>query len=270
MIQSNRMLSPVRQVLIVLTLLLVSLPAFGADALDKNIGLLSQSDDFRVRTQAALALGASGSERALKPLCQALADENRTVRIASATAISRLNKGGQECLKSRVSAEKDKLVLTSIEKALARLGGGSGAEPAIGPDTTVFVAIGKLAGPERLNTPVRAAFVKAVRGRSDVAFAPMGQTLAEAGRVLGQHSRAKGFQLAPKLSKPTYAGGVLQVNMSVAIMSYPENSLLASFSKSVGMQGVTEPDVESENELVLLVAEESMKQFLALAPSLDP
>ena len=269
MIQSNWMLSSVRQYLVAFALLLVTAPAFGADTLDKNIALLQHGEDFRVRTQAALALGASRAERAVAPLCRALADENRTVRIASATAISRLRLGGQSCLKSRLPIEKDALVLSSIEKALDRLG-GAGAEPAIGPDTSIFVAISKISGPERLDSPVRGAFVKAARGRGEVAFAPSDQTSAEATRVLSQHPGAKGFKLSPKLSKPSYADGMLQVKMSVAIMSYPGNSLLASFSKSVGMQGVNAPDTESENELVLLVAEESMKQFLALAPSLDP
>lgn len=263
------MLSSVSQFLVACTLLLVTVPAWGAESLDKNIALLQQAEDFRVRTQAALALGASGSERAVSPLCQALADQNRTVRIASATAISRLKKGGEACLKSRLSIEKDSLVLTSIEKALGRLG-GAGAEPAIGPSTAIFVAIAQLAGPERLDSAVRAAFVKAAAGRNDVAFAPLKQTLAEATRVLGQHPTAKGFKLSPKLSKPTYSDGLLQVKISVAIMSYPGNALVGSFTKSVGMQGVSESDTDSENELVLLVAEEAMKQFLALAPSLDP
>jgi HEAT repeat protein len=46
---------------------------------------LKTDKDFRVRTQAALALGVSQSERAVPPLCAGLQDENHTVRAASTT-----------------------------------------------------------------------------------------------------------------------------------------------------------------------------------------
>lgn len=251
-------------------LLCVAVPAVADNGFQKNVELLRRAEDFRVRTQAALALGASGTEAAVTPLCQALADENRTVRIASATAISRLRKGGQGCLKRRLAKEKDKLVLSSIKKALARLGGGLGAEPAIGPDTRFFVAIEKVAGPARLEGPVRAAIVKSARGRKDVAFAQAGQTLSQAEKALAKYPSARGFKLAPKLSRPRYVEGTLHVKISVAIMSYPGASLLGTFSKSLGMPGVQEPDTEAENELVVMAAEEAMKQFLQIAPSLDP
>src|SRR6187402_2713590 len=44
--------------------------------LQRLIYNLASSEDFRVRTQAALALGASKSDRAVTPLCSALADSN--------------------------------------------------------------------------------------------------------------------------------------------------------------------------------------------------
>ena len=40
---------------------------------------LKSNDDYRVRTQAALALGASGDDAAVKPLCDALGDSNPSV-----------------------------------------------------------------------------------------------------------------------------------------------------------------------------------------------
>jgi hypothetical protein len=270
MIPSSRMPYPrtLSWLLFCLTLL-VSFPAFASPSTDveKNVELLRTSSDFRVRTQAALALGASGSGRAVTPLCDALTDGSRTVRIASATAISRLRQGGESCLKARLNLEKDAAVLSALKNALERLAGG-GAEPAIGPSTKYFVAIQTLAGPERLNAPVRAAFVKEGRSNSQVAFAPAGQTQEQAAAALEKHRGAKGFLLAPRLSRPVYDGGMLQVQMSVAILSYPGNALIGTFSKNVGMGGVTSQNTEAENELVVLVAEEAMKQFLVLAPTL--
>lgn len=56
--------------------------ASAQDAVERHIALLKRSDDFRVRTQAALALGASKDKRALVPLCHAL-DAMETARCAS-------------------------------------------------------------------------------------------------------------------------------------------------------------------------------------------
>jgi hypothetical protein len=260
---------PLLRWLILGVVLFLAPVAIAADGLDKNIQLLSSSTDFRVRTQAALALGASRSERAVTPLCQALADDNRTVRIASATALSRLRMGGEGCIQRRISAESDSMVVAALKKALERLGGGGGAEPAIGAGTKFYIAIDKLAGPERLDSSVRGAFVKAARGRSEVAFAPRGQSQASASEELAKFKAAKGYLLAPKLSRPTYDGGVLQVKISVAIMSYPGGALIGSYSKSVGMPGISSENPAAENELVLLVAEEAMKQFLQIAPTLN-
>lgn len=241
----------------------------GTQGIDRNIQLLRTSDDFRVRTQAALALGASVDARAVAPLCSALSDPNRTVRIASATAISRLRKGGADCLERQLQVERDEAVLSALRRSLDRLNGIE-PEPAIGPGTRIFVALEKVAGPARLDDPVRAAFVKGALGRSDVAFAPRGLTPDEASTLLKKFPAAKAFLLSPKLNRPTYEGGMLQVKISVAILTYPGHALMGSFSKSAGMSGVSNPDQQSENELVVTVAEESMKQFLALAPSLDP
>ncbi|MEO6420067.1 MAG: HEAT repeat domain-containing protein, partial [Polyangiaceae bacterium] len=49
-----------------------------------------QSDDFRVRTQAALALGAVDDDGAVTPLCRALSDSSEIVRQISAAALKRL------------------------------------------------------------------------------------------------------------------------------------------------------------------------------------
>src|SRR3954453_615218 len=63
-----------------------------ASDLERLIYNLANSEDFRVRTQAALALGASKSERAVVPLCSGLGDPNTTVRAASAAALGALRR----------------------------------------------------------------------------------------------------------------------------------------------------------------------------------
>jgi HEAT repeat protein len=72
--------------LLVCAVVVAAIPASAADKIDKLSSQLKSADDFRVRTQAALALGASKSKRALKPLCAGLEDSSATVRAASAAA----------------------------------------------------------------------------------------------------------------------------------------------------------------------------------------
>src|SRR5262249_2434929 len=72
--------------------LLIALSAVAAPARAVENGALlvrrlRSGEDFRVRTQAALALGASKDKSAIKPLCAALADDSRAVRAAAAAAL---------------------------------------------------------------------------------------------------------------------------------------------------------------------------------------
>ena len=60
-----------------------------------------QNDDDRVRTNAALQLGATGDAAAVQPLCSALDDLSTIVRIAAAVGLQRLVKAeGVGCLKA--------------------------------------------------------------------------------------------------------------------------------------------------------------------------
>src|SRR5512134_389950 len=51
-----------------------------------------KSDDFKVRTNAALALGATNDQSAIQPLCGALSDGNDVVRQAAAAGLKRLGR----------------------------------------------------------------------------------------------------------------------------------------------------------------------------------
>src|SRR5687768_17464665 len=93
-----------RWLVVVLTLLTGT--AVAADRLTELAAKLKTDKDFRVRTQAALALGVSQSERAVAPLCSGLEDENHTVRAASAAALGKLRRGGSECINRRIASEQ--------------------------------------------------------------------------------------------------------------------------------------------------------------------
>src|SRR5271170_7137364 len=78
-----------------------------------------QAEDFRVRTNAALALGQTGDDTAVGPLCGALADSSAVVRQAVAVALERLAKPASAgCLKDRLAVETSDAVKRQIGKAL--------------------------------------------------------------------------------------------------------------------------------------------------------
>ena len=74
-LSSRRLWSPLITLLLAASLSATVATPAGADSkTDSLIAQLRTSDDFRVRTQAALALGVSGDAVAVNPLCTALAD----------------------------------------------------------------------------------------------------------------------------------------------------------------------------------------------------
>src|SRR5271154_2621765 len=64
------------------------------------------SDDPRVRTSTALALGASNDDAAVQPRCDALGDPSDLVRASSPAAMKRPNKpAALPCLQSHIGSE---------------------------------------------------------------------------------------------------------------------------------------------------------------------
>lgn len=248
-----------------------TVPASAQDSVDKQISLLKSSEDFRVRTQAALALGASKDKRALVPLCHSLDDGNRTVRIASASALGRLRLGGKGCLERRLSVEDQPAVKSSIQRALQGLEGAGGEEagPAIDGSTKYYVALGKVvnAAPA-VAGKVRANMISAARELSGYAVAPENETQKQAQALLGKHPKVKAFYLAPTLAAPVYEGGNLTIRLSVAMLTYPDKVMLGQFSVKLTQEGVSAKSPQAEQALIAMAAESAMKKFAKHAGAL--
>src|SRR5882757_2734484 len=109
----------------VLGALLASLLAAGSAIAESRVSFLidqlQNATDFRVRTQAALALGASEDRSAVEPLCSGLDDTNDSVRSASAAALGKLkNAAGLPCLRDHLS-EANASVRSVIERSAKSL-----------------------------------------------------------------------------------------------------------------------------------------------------
>ena len=241
-------------------------PALAEDTadLDRLVQNLAKGSDFRIRTQAALALGASKSPRAVEPLCTGLADPNATVRSASAAALGRLRLGGSECLQKRLVGEVSDTVKSAIQKAL---------DPVFGPESKYYVAIGKVSdktgrSSDEIDAIVHGAMARAASELPLFVVAPAGETLPDAKRRLTGHGKVKPVFLAPRVPPPDYSNGNLTVRIEIAMFSYPDKSLLGSFTTKLTQQGVTSPDKDTENELIRDTAERALEKFTQAAARL--
>jgi hypothetical protein len=259
-------------VLLLLGAVLLPVSAWAQSSdLERLIYNLANNEDFRVRTQAALALGASKNERAVTPLCSALADSNTTVRAASAAALGRLaSNSGKECLEKRLSSETSDVVKATIQKAIAAIGGGSGAEPAFGSDSKFYISIGKTtdktgrSGGE-VDSMVRTAMTGKVGQTPGFVAAPNNETPADAKKRLSKHASVKGWFLSPSVSPPDYSNGNLKIKIEVAMLSYPEKNLVGSYSVNLTEPGVSPGSTENENDLIRMCAERAIDKFATIA-----
>ena len=101
-----------------------------AESVDVLADRLQNASDFRVRVQAALALGTSNDSAAVKPLCDGLDDSNTAVRSAAAAALGRLGmKSGVSCLKNRLGSESNASVTAQIRRSIGQIESGGSSKP---------------------------------------------------------------------------------------------------------------------------------------------
>jgi len=262
-------------VLILGMLLLVPRLAFAESRTKYFIEQLKTNDDYRVRTQAALALGASGEDAAVKPLCDALGDSNVSVKIAAAAAIGKLGKpAGVPCLQSAEKTESSSSVKAQIKKSLAELqnnGSAGAAPPPPGPDTKYYVAIqitNKTKRPNgEIENLVRAAMQQKILAKAGYAVAPKAETTVQGGKIV-KSKKLKGFLLIATVESPVYDSGNLSQIVRVSMWTYPDKALQGEFSPKLTQSGTPKTDVESENVLMKMCVENAIETFQKVAASM--
>ena len=251
-----------------LAVLLLVLSPGGARASDRLAELankLKTDKDFRVRTQAALALGVSQSERAVPPLCSGLEDENHTVRAASAAALGKLRRGGSDCLNRRLATEQHPKVKEMLVKALKRL--AQPPLPVIGPDTRYYVAIGpttnKTPGTDgEIDTLVRDALNRELAKDKTLALAPPDETEDQAQKLLAKHKGIKSVFIWPKL-QASDEGGSLVFKLSFALFSYPDKAFKGSLAQGASLPGARCSDTGALEQLMDAAAPLIVSKFVS-------
>ena len=262
-----------------LTTVLALVASHDARADEARVKFLSEklrSDDFRVRTNAALALGASNEDSAVDPLCGALSDGSEVVRQASAVALKRLGRssaGG--CLKARASVETNEGVQIAITRAIEAVGSGDGAggggddKIKDNPNAKYYIALSTVANSTgRAQPDVEKVVLHAIRQKLDgagtVQLAPMKETPDVAKEKMSKR-KLKGFYLAIAVDRFDYSDGNLRVKVKIGVFTYPGKSLLGNVDKTLTAQGVSNGDKASEDRLMEMAAGLASEQFAANA-----
>lgn len=235
-----------------------------------------KADDFRVRTNAALSLGAENDDGAVDPLCGALSDTSEVVRQASAVALKRLNRSrALGCLKAREGNESNDGVKVQITRAIEAIsaggvgggggGGGNDETPKNIPGAKYYVLLSSVANATSRGTPeIEAIVLKAMKAKLEssgtIQLAPRSETLDAAKSVLAKR-KIKGFYLAVAIDKFDYSGGNLRVKVKVGVFSYPNKSLLGNVDKAMTAQGISTADKGTEDQLLDLAASKVSEQF---------
>ena len=256
---------------------LIALAPRVARADEARLRFLSEKmkdSDPRVRTSAALALGASNADGAVDPLCGGLGDKEDVVRQAAAVALKRLNRTRSlERLRPRESSESNEAVKIAITRAIEAIasggegGGGGGAGETIkeNPNAKYYISLSTVANQTgRAQTEVEKIVLNSVRQKLEAAgvvqLAPSSEAPEKAREVM-KARKMKGFYLAIAVDRFDYADGNLRVKVKIGVFNYPNKSLLGNVDKTLTAQGVSSGDRASEDRLLELAAGLASEQF---------
>ena len=227
-----------------------------------------QADDFRVRTNAALALGATNDDGAVAPLCAGLSDPSEVVRQAVAVALKRLGRAAAlDCLKRRVGTEANASVKAEIKRSIDAIdaANGSGAAPPVVANAKYYVALSSVTNNTTRPTGdiervVKDAITSRLAQLGEYQFAPAGETNAAAKGAIAKR-KLKGYYLGIGVEKFDYSDGNLRVRVRIAVFSYPGRDLRGEVPAGATLPGARPGDRVAEDQLLSVVAGQAADLF---------
>jgi len=237
-----------------------------------------KASDFKVRTNAALALGAiEGEDSALtvEPLCGAISDQSDVVRQAAAAALKRVGRSeALSCLKNQLASETSDPVRLQLTRAVEAIEGAANAPtngpPRENPNAKFYISLSPISNSSgRVQSEVEAIVVKAIREKLDAAgqfqLAPTKESPAEAKAVMAKR-KLKGFYLSITVDKFAYFDGKLKVTLRMAVFTYPGKDLRGQVPKSLTQDGVVmqggQGDRGAEDNLLGMAAQFASDDFI--------
>ncbi len=233
---------------------------------------LETSEDFRIRTQAALALGASGNAAAVEPLCKALKDTKLAVRAAAAAALGKLRAGGADCLEGHLLIETSTTVKSIALRSLSMVRSAADTSLSL-PNQSLdeksrfyvriepVVEIKEKGRQKPLVSLTRQALARALVGIRGVVVAPDTESVGDSLKRLGKWKQARGLLLSPLVRPPIYQNGNLIVTFEVAVFRLSDRALKATIPTKLTQANVPVRDVEAEDELIRAAASQVVQKL---------
>jgi hypothetical protein len=234
-----------------------------------------QPDDFRVRTNAALALGATDDDQAVPPLCAGLSDPSEVVRHAVAVALRRLGRPTSlSCLQDRASQESNAGVRAAIQRAIDSIHGAHVAPVAATPagaagtnsgNAKYYVSLSRVTNKSSRATAeveqiVHDAIVAELEKAGLYEIAPSGETVQAAKAVLARRPLT-GYFLAISVEKFDSTAEGLRVRVKIAVFSYPGKDLRGEVPAGATLPGAAPGDKGAEDQLMNIVAARAAQLF---------
>jgi len=235
-----------------------------------------QPDDFRVRTNAALALGSTNEDDAIGPLCAGLADPSELVRQAVAVALKRLARGASvDCLRKRASVEASAPVKQQIQQAIVAVEAALGSNGSNGSESARSV---QDAASPRYYVSISPVFNHTTRSSGDIGrvvrealasklaelggyqVAPAGESSGAAKAAIAKR-KLKGFYLAVSVDQLDYSEAGLRVRVKIAVFSYPGKDLRGEVPAAATLPGARPGDNGAEDQLIGMVAARAAELF---------
>ena len=183
--------------------------------------------------------------------------------------VSMLPVSGAEQLNTSLD-QSTRPTISALENASSS-GSAPAAPPPPGPDAKFYVAIqvtNKTSRPAaEVDAIVRAAMQDKLLAKKGYAVAPKGETTAQGGQIV-KSKKLKGFLLIAAVEAPGYQGGDLSQVVRVTMWTYPDKAPQGEFAPKLTQSSTPQTDVQGENVLMKLCAENAIETFLKVAASM--
>ncbi len=225
-----------------------------------------KADDFRVRTNAALALGATNDDSVVSPLCDTLGDSSDVVRQAVAAALKRLGRtSALGCLRDRLASESNASVKAQIKRAIETIEAAtSGGDPRVA-NAKYYVQISPVTNNTgRSQADVDRVVLGAIRAKlgsmGTYQLAPSTES-PDAARATIAKRNLKAYYLSVLVEKFDYSAGSLRVRLKVAVFTYPGKDLRGEVPAGLTQTGVRPGDHAAEENLMGMAAGRAAELF---------
>lgn len=230
------------------TLLLVCPRSVAADSRVELLArMLETSSQFRVRTQAALALGSMAPEaRAIRALSAGLKDDHPAVRAASAGALELLKDASALPALRNARSDRDAVVRNAVNHAIATIERASAAEQRAqqvdsrGGRAQFYVAVGTPSSSVALASAalrnVREHVVKQVGALDGVRIAPEHEAASAADKIV-KGQKLTGYYLDSAITKLEERQGGLRAQVSIIVGTYPGRAMRVMLSGAATVSG---------------------------------